>query len=182
MQPIRSLLHVRYFRTQDGSIQAHFMRLKDDQIAALELSLDTKKHPKTNGWGPEGLQHLGQVARRMCATGEILMPNIVSVQYLLRDETKVPQFFGINMFDPEDRDVSPLVWYQKPSWKPLLFSVLKTLGESHSKVKYVREQWRTRVGSNGADPTTVFCIPKPEVGNVGYYTEVCGPYDLVVTE
>lgn len=182
MQAIRSLLNIRYFRTQDGSIQTHFLRLKDDQVAALELSLDAKQYPKTNGWSPEALQRFGRLARRLCACNDILMPNIVSVQYLLRDESKIPQILGINMFDPVDKNVSPNIWYQKPSWKTLAFSALKSLGESHSKVRYVREQWRTRVGSNGADPTTVFCIPKPEFGNTGYYVEVCGTYDLVVAE
>ncbi len=182
MEPIRPLLHVRYFRSVDGSIVTTYVRLKRDQVAALELALDKKEHPKTNGWSPEGLQRLGRLARRMVAGDEILMPNVVSLQYLLRDESKVPQVLGIRMFEPEDRDVSPIVWFRKPSWKSLEFSEFKPLGEADSKVKYIRDQWRTRVGSNGVDPTTVFCIPKPELGSTGYYVEVCGTYDLVVAE
>ncbi len=182
MSPIRSILNVRYFRNEDGTILTDDLRLSKDQLAALELRLDANTHPKTNGWSPQQLQHLGRVGRKMCVTQERTAPNIVAVRYLLRDESQTPKFLGISFFEPEERDQSPYVWFRQSSWQTVKFSELrKALGAGSNRVRYMLEQWKTRVGANGIpEPKTVLCIPKPIREGIGNYVEVLGPYDVVV--
>ncbi len=182
MSPIRSILNIRFFRNKDGTILTDDMRLLGDQLAALELRLDANAHPKTNGWSPEQLLHLGKVARKICVTPERTAPNIVAVRYLLRDESETPKFLGINIIEPEERDQSPYVWFRQPSWKTVEFTELrKALGAGHGRVRYMLEQWKNRVGANGIpEPKMVLCIPKPARDGIGNYVEVLGPYDVVV--
>lgn len=182
MSPIRSILNVRYFRNEDGTILADDVRLREDQLSALELRLDANLHPKTNGWSPQQLQHLGKVGRKICASSDRRASNIVAVRYLLRDESQIPKFLGINFFEPEERDQSPFIWFRQQSWKTVEFTELrKALGAGHNRVRYMLEQWRNRVGSAGIpEPKTVLCIPKPAREGIGNYVEVLGPYDVVV--
>jgi hypothetical protein len=179
MPPIRFVLRVVWFRSEDGFASGDEIRLTDAEWNQIGYTHDAAEG-RANGWNPAAIARIAAVGLEAIKRRSIPADRVVSFQVFKRDETKCSTVLGFTLTGPEDSLHSPVVWMKKGDWRLITFSQLvSSLGTGHARVEYLMEQWKSCVGVNCTPerPKQVLLVPKPAGGSS--YAYPVGPYDIL---